>query len=154
MWYFCQRLLYRHNPILASAYNSFVLFIKKSVNLKSCIWSTKSHDFVWMLVSWENGGLVKWGHGQNRSRSSAWELLLMYHLCYRMTSGCQSGDALCPESPCRHLETCWDTVKGECEVSPSRWLCRTACGVKWLCQQLNCSVSKHRHKWGVFRLER
>lgn len=149
MWYSCQR--HCHNLILASTYNSFVLFIKKRGKFEvMCLvpWLC-----VWMLVSWENGRLVKWGHGQNRSRSSAWELLLMYHLCYRMTSACQSGDGLCPESPCRHLETCWDTVKGECGVSPSRWLCRTACGVKWLCQQLNCLLSKHRHKWGIFRLE-
>lgn len=89
--------------------------------------------------------------GQNRLSNSALEVLLMYHLRYRMTSACQSGDATSPNSysPCRHLETCWDAVKGECEISPSRWLCPTACGVKWLCQQFNYSGSKHRQDQDV-----
>lgn len=51
---------------------------------------------------------------------------------------------------CRQLETCWKTVNGECEIPPSGWLCPTACGVMWLCQQFLCSWSKHRQEQSVF----
>lgn len=84
---------------------------------------TQSHMTLCKCWAHEKMGDLQNGvMGQNRLSNSAWEVLLMYHLCYRMTSACQSEDATSPDSysPCRHLETCWDAVKGECEISPSR----------------------------------
>lgn len=78
--------------------------------------------FCMCLAHEKMGDLQNGVMGQNRFRNPALEVLLMYHPCYHMTSACQSRDALNPDShpPCRHLETCWDTVKGECEISTRR----------------------------------